>query len=163
MRYGRIIESGHTKTIFETASHPYTLALMNSRPKLLQNPDRLTTIDPDNNYKGLDENDTKAIIPDPKAGNPNQASRLSIKASSGHENKVLFEVKNLSKTYSNNGFFSKKNYLMSFMLALLLPDETFGAKFGAKSIAFVGFEKLALRQQQCRAKLFLCVMQFSLI
>jgi peptide/nickel transport system ATP-binding protein len=110
MRYGRIIESGHTKTIFETASHPYTLALMNSRPKLLENPDRLTTIDPDNGYKGLDKNDTKAIIADPKAGNANQASRLSNKASSGHENKVLFEVKNLSKTYSNNGFFAKKNY-----------------------------------------------------
>ena len=110
MRYGRIIESGNTQTIFETASHPYTLALMNSRPKLLENPDRLTTIDPDNGNKSLDENGTKAIIVDPKAGSKNQASRLSNKASSSHESKVLFEVKNLSKTYSNSGFFSKKNY-----------------------------------------------------
>ena len=44
-----------------------TLALMNSRPKLLENPHRLTTIQADNGYKRLDENGTKAIIVDPKA------------------------------------------------------------------------------------------------
>ena len=110
MRYGRIIESGHTKTIFETASHPYTLALMNSRPKLLENPDRLTTIDPDHGYKGLDANENKAIMVDPKDGNDDHASRFSNKTSSCHESKVLFEVKNLSKTFSNRGFFSTKNY-----------------------------------------------------
>ena len=110
MRYGRIIESGNTKTIFETASHPYTLALMNSRPKLLENPDRLTTIDPDHGYKGLDANENKAIMVDPKDGNDDHASRFSNKTSSCHESKVLFEVKNLSKTFSNRGFFSTKNY-----------------------------------------------------
>lgn len=123
MRYGKIIESGNTETIFKTASHPYTLALMNSRPKLLENPHRLTTIEADNGYKRLDENGTKAIIVDPKAGSTNQASRLLNKATSNHESKVLFEVKNLSKTYSNNGFFSKKNYQkaltnVNFKLAL---------------------------------------------
>lgn len=110
MRYGRILESGHTKTIFETASHPYTLALMNSRPKLLENPDRLTTIDPDYDCKLLDVNETKTIVVDPKDGNANLASKLSNKASGGPESKVLFEVRNLSKTYSNKGFFSAKNY-----------------------------------------------------
>ena len=110
MRYGRIIESGHTKTIFKTASHPYTLALMNSRPKLLENPDRLTTIDPDYGYKDLDANENKAIMVDPKDGNDDEASRFSNITSSCHESKVLFEVKNLSKTFSNRGFFSTKNY-----------------------------------------------------
>ena len=110
MRDGRIIESGHTKTIFETASHPYTLALMNSRPKLLENPDRLTTIDPDYGYKDLDANENKAILVDPKDGNDDEASRFSNITSSCHESKVLFEVKNLSKTFSNRGFFSTKNY-----------------------------------------------------
>ena len=122
MRYGRILESGHTKTIFETASHPYTLALMNSRPKLLENPDRLTTIDPDYGCKLLDVNETKTIIVDPKDGNANQASKLSNKASGGPR-ESSFEVRNLSKTYSNNGFFSKKNYQkaltnVNFKLAL---------------------------------------------
>ena len=108
MRYGRIIESGHTKTIFETASHPYTLALMNSRPKLLENPHRLTTIEADNGYKRLDENGTKAIIVDPKAGRTNQASRLSNKATSNHESKVLFEVKTCPKPTQIMGFSPKK-------------------------------------------------------
>ena len=83
---------------------------MNSWPKLLGNPDRLTTIDPGYGYKVLDANETKAIIVDPKPCNADRASRLSNKASSCHGSKLLFEVKNLSKTFSNKGFFSTKTF-----------------------------------------------------
>ena len=80
---------------------------MNSRPKLLENPDRLTTIDPDYGYENLDANENKAIMVDPKDGNDDEASRFSNITSSCHESKVLLKSKIFPKPFQIEDFSTK--------------------------------------------------------
>src|SRR5690606_20416397 len=44
MYAGHIVETGKVKEVFQNPSHPYTMGLMQSIPKINQNDDRLTPI-----------------------------------------------------------------------------------------------------------------------
>jgi oligopeptide/dipeptide ABC transporter ATP-binding protein len=44
MYAGRIVETGDVTTIFQKPSHPYTIGLMNSLPKLTEDEERLEPI-----------------------------------------------------------------------------------------------------------------------
>jgi len=93
MYRSNIVEKNHAKTIFESASHPYTKGLLACRPRLGANPKRLLTV---SDYM-TEEGEEKKI----------DTSRLTVFdkeiLTRDSSSEVLLEVKNLTTSFPIKG------------------------------------------------------------
>ncbi len=93
MQSGEIKEKATAKAIFETPQHPYTKALLSCRPSVEKRPRRLPVIDDFLRPEGV-----------------NQANLVERKRGYMPDDKIVLEVKNLSKHFSmKEGFFKKRD------------------------------------------------------
>jgi peptide/nickel transport system ATP-binding protein len=95
---GEVVESGPTQQVFNNPQHPYTKGLVSCRPSILNNPERLRTIDK-NLLDGITEEQpdqklsakTKDSSPEPRPVIPQHGQE--------HASATVLSVQNLSKTY----------------------------------------------------------------
>jgi peptide/nickel transport system ATP-binding protein len=93
MQSGEIKEKATAKAIFESPQHPYTKALLSCRPSVEKRPKRLPVIDDFLRPEGV-----------------NKANLIERKRGYAADDKIVLEVKNLSKHFSmKEGFFKKRD------------------------------------------------------
>jgi peptide/nickel transport system ATP-binding protein len=103
---GEVVESGPTQQVFNNPQHPYTKGLVSCRPSILNNPERLRTIDK-NLLDGITEEQpdqklsakTKDSSPEPRPVIPQHGKE--------HASATVLSVQNLSKTYIVNSLDGK--------------------------------------------------------
>ena len=115
MQKGKGVEKGSSSTLFSTPTHPYTKGLLSARPPLDKRPKRLITLD------DYSRNQTELIF----ESRDERAERLKKL----YQKKPLLEVQNLSKSYSENGYFWQKKAVTEVLKPIsfsIYPGETLG-------------------------------------
>ena len=115
MQKGKGVEKGSSSTLFSTPTHPYTKGLLSARPPLDKRPKRLITLD------DYSRNQTELIF----ESRDERAERLKKL----YQKKPLLEVQNLSKSYSENGYFWQKKAATEVLKPIsfsIYPGETLG-------------------------------------
>ena len=98
MQHGKIVENKSKAALFKKPEHPYTKALLACRPNIHKNVKKLATV---NDFIENEQFDLNEFY------SQNERSLEQIKKTRDHfyDQASIMEVKNLSKVYSDKGFF----------------------------------------------------------
>ena len=97
---GEVVESGPTQQVFNNPKHPYTKGLVSCRPSILNNPERLKTIDK-NLFDEIAEKQDLELSTDSKDSSPKPRPVIQQNGKE-HSSTTVLSVQNLSKTYIIN-------------------------------------------------------------
>ena len=97
---GEVVESGPTHRVFNNPKHPYTKGLVSCRPSILNNPERLKTIDK-NLFDEIAEKQDLELSTDSKGSSPKPRPVIQQNGKE-HSSTTVLSVQNLSKTYIFN-------------------------------------------------------------
>ena len=103
---GEVVESGLTQQVFNTPQHPYTKGLVSCRPSILNNPERLKTIDK-NLLDGITQEQTDRKLSVATTGSSSKPSPVIPQHAKEQASATVLSVQNLSKTYIVNSLDGK--------------------------------------------------------
>ena len=115
MQKGKGVEKGPSSSLFSNPTHPYTKGLLSARPPLDKRPTRLITL------ADYSPNQTEVVF----ESQTERAERLKRL----YQKKPLLEVQDLSKSYSENGYFWEKKVATEVLKPIsfsIYPGETLG-------------------------------------
>ena len=103
---GEVVESGPTQQVFNNPQHPYTKGLVSCRPSILNNPERLKTIDK-NLLDGITQEQTDRKLSVATTGSSSKPSPVIPQHAKEQASATVLSVQNLSKTYIVNSLAGK--------------------------------------------------------